>query len=151
PWDGGTFNLRYDNFDSKSDNNAVKRRNDAVSTDPFVIEEDAISFQNQAGERLSFEARVDLGPDVQIRYLGSKQLGTTKDQTDGDRSPPALPRPVLPAPAGTNTGRVSFARTEFDTMIHEVNLLSTSDDPFQWVFGAFYLDETVSLDQLRDN
>lgn len=151
PWDGGTFNLRYENFNSRSDNNAVKRRGDTVSTDPFVIEEDAVSYQDQAGERLSFEARVDLSPSVQVRYLGSKQLGTTKDQTDGDRTATALPRPVLPAAAGTNTGRVSFARTEFDTVIHEVNLLSTDDSPFQWVLGAFYLDEMVYLDQLRDN
>ena len=151
PWDGGTFNLRYENFNLLSDNNPVKRRGDTVSTDPFVIEEDATSYQNQAGERISGEARIDVLPGIQLRFLTSKQLGTTKDQTDGDRSATAPPRPVLPAPAGTNTGRVSFARTEFDTWINEVNLLSTGDGPFQWVAGAFYLDETVTLQQLRDN
>jgi iron complex outermembrane receptor protein len=151
PWDGGTFNLRYENFNLLSDNNPVKRRGDTVSTNPFVIEEDATSYQNQAGERLSGEARIDILPGMQLRFLTSKQLGTTKDQTDGDRSATALPRPVLPAAAGTNTGRVSFARTEFDTWINEVNLLSTGDGPLQWVAGAFYLDETVSLQQLRDN
>ena len=151
PWDGGTFNLRYENFNLLSDNNAVKRRNDTVSTDPFVIQEDATSYQNQAGERISGEARIDLTPGIALRFLTSKQLGSTKDQTDGDRSATAPPRPVLPAAAGTNTGRVSFARTEFDTWINEVNLLSTGDGPFQWVAGAFYLDETVSLQQLRDN
>src|SRR5262245_56669452 len=60
PWDGGTFNLRYENFNLLSDNNPVKRRGDTVSTNPFVIEEDATSYQNQAGERLSGEARIDI-------------------------------------------------------------------------------------------
>jgi iron complex outermembrane receptor protein len=151
PWDGGTFNLRYENFNFETDNNAVKRRGDTVSTDPFVIEEDALSYLNQAGERLSAEANIDINPSVRLRYLYSNQLGTTKDQTDGDRSATALPRPVLPAAAGTNTGRVSFARTEFDTQIHEINLLSIGDGPVQWVLGAFYMDETVTVDLLRDN
>ncbi|HEV7692259.1 MAG TPA: TonB-dependent receptor plug domain-containing protein, partial [Hyphomonadaceae bacterium] len=78
PWDGGTFNLRYENFNLLSDNNAVKRRGDTVSTDPFVIEEDAVSYQNQAGERISGEARFDVMPGMQLRFLTSKQLGTTK-------------------------------------------------------------------------
>jgi iron complex outermembrane receptor protein len=151
PADAWTFNLRYENFNLRTDNNAVKRRNDAVSSDPFVIQEDARSFLNQSGYRLSGEARWDINDAIALRYLLSKQWGTTKDQTDGDRTTTALPRPLPPAPNNTNTGRVSFARTEFDTMIHEINLLSTDDGPLQWVVGAFHLDETVPVDLLRDN
>jgi iron complex outermembrane recepter protein len=151
PDDAWTFNLRYENFNLETDNNAVKRRNDTVSADPFVIQEDARSFMNQSGYRLSGEARWDMNDWLAVRYLISKQWGTTKDQTDGDRTTTALPRPLPPAPNNTNTGRVSFARTEFDTMIHEVNLLSTDDGPLQWVVGAFYLDEDVPVDLLRDN
>lgn len=151
PADAWTFNLRYENFDYQTDNNAVKRRNDVVSLDPFVVQEDARSFLNQAGYRLSGEARWDVNDWLAVRYLISKQNGTTKDQTDGDRTTTALPRPLPPAPNNTNTGRVSFARTEFDTLIHEVNLLSTDDGPLKWVVGAFYLDEDVPVDLLRDN
>jgi iron complex outermembrane receptor protein len=151
PADAWTFNLRYENFNLRTDNNAVKRRNDAVSSDPFVIQEDARSFLNQSGYRLSGEARWDINDWIALRYLISKQWGTTKDQTDGDRTTTALPRPLPPAPNNTNTGRVSFARTEFDTMINEINLLSTDDGPLQWVVGAFHLDETVPVDLLRDN
>ncbi|MEP7210594.1 MAG: TonB-dependent receptor [Alphaproteobacteria bacterium] len=151
PTDGMVFNLRYENFDFQTDNNAVKRRNDIVSTDPFTIEEDARSFLNQSGYRLSGEAKIDIGSFATLRYVVSKQLGTTKDQTDGDRTNTALPRPLPPAANNTNTGRVSFARTEFDTVTHEVNLLSKDDGPFKWVVGAFYLDETVPVDLLRDN
>jgi iron complex outermembrane receptor protein len=151
PADAWTFNLRYENFNLRTDNNAVKRRNDAVSSDPFVIQEDARSFLNQSGYRLSGEARWDINDWIALRYLISKQWGTTKDQTDGDRTTTALPRPLPPAPNNTNTGRVSFARTEFDTIINEINLLSTDDGPLQWVVGAFHLDETVPVDLLRDN
>ncbi len=151
PNDDWTFNLRYENFDLQTDNNAVKRRNDTVSLDPFVIEEDARSFLNQSGYRLSGEARYDITNWMQVRYLVSKQVGTTKDQTDGDRTTTALPRPLPPAPNNTNTGRVSFARTEFDTTMHELNLLSTDNGPLKWVVGAFYLDEDVPVALLRDN
>jgi iron complex outermembrane receptor protein len=151
PTDALTFNLRYENFDYQTDNNAVKRRNDIVSTDPFVIQEDARSFLNQSGYRLSGEVNWDITDWVALRYLISKQRGTTKDQTDGDRTTTALPRPLPPLPNNTNTGRVSFARTEFDTLIHEINLLSADDGPLKWVVGAFYLDEDVPVDLLRDN
>src|SRR5690606_17225922 len=123
-----------------------KRRNDVVSADPFVIQEDARSFLDQSGYRLSGEARYDITDWMAVRYLVSKQLGTTKDQTDGDRTTTAPPRPP-----NTNPGRVSYARTEFDTITHEVNLLSTGADPLQWVVGAFYLEEDIPVYLWRDN
>ncbi len=140
------FNLRYDYFDYQTDNNAVKRRNDTVSTDPFVIQEDAISFLNQKGYRLSAEIRYDLTDRMQIRALSSWQDGYTKDQTDGDRTATAPPRP----PAA-NVGRISYASTTFKTWINEINLLSTGDGPLQWVIGGFYMDEEVPVDLFRDN
>ena len=139
-------NIRFDYFDSKSDNNAVKRRNDLVSSDPFVIQEDARSFQDQHGYRLSNETRIAFTPSIDFRTLISYQNMSTFDQTDGDRTATAPPRP--PANA---VGRVSYASTKFDTFIGEVNLLSTGQRKFNWVVGAFYLDETVDLLQLRDN
>ena len=151
PNDGLRLNLRYENFDYDTDNIAVKRRNDTVSTDPFVIQEDAQSFLLQQGYRLSAEINYDIGDWSTLRYLVSRQLGTTKDQTDGDRTATAPPRPLPPAPNNTNTGRVSYARTGFDTIIHEVNLLSQDTDPLKWVIGAFYLDEDIPVDLLRDN
>jgi iron complex outermembrane receptor protein len=145
PAEAWRFNLRYESFDYQTDNNAVKRRTD-TNPDPFVIQEDARSFLNQSGYRLSGEAKWDMTDAVQLRVLASKQNGTTKDQTDGDRTTTAPPRP----PAA-NVGRVSYARTEFDTNIYEVNLLSTDDGPLQWVVGAFYLNEDIPLILWRDN
>jgi iron complex outermembrane recepter protein len=139
-------NIRVDYFDSKSDNNAVKRRNDTVSTDPFVIEEDGRSYQNQHGGKLSNETKVKLFDGVDLRTLVSYQNLHTYDQTDGDRTATALPRP----PA-TNVGRVSKVATDIDTFIGEVNLVSTGKGPLNWVVGAFYLDETIDVLSLRDN
>ena len=139
-------NLRVDFFRFRSDNLAVKNRADAVSSDPFVIEEDGRSYLNQTGHRLSGEVRYAITDGVEVRALSSWQNGYTHDQTDGDRSATALPQP----PA-TNTGRVSFATTDFRTWIHELNLLSTGTDPLQWVVGAFRLSELVPVTLLRDN
>ncbi|WP_303758653.1 TonB-dependent receptor [Sphingobium yanoikuyae] len=139
-------NVRGEYFDSNSDNAAIKRRNDTVSTDPFVIEEDAIAYLHQRGLRLSGEVRYALSDGVEIRGLTSWQDGKTTDQADGDRTNTALPRP----PAA-NVGRVSYTNTRFKTWINEVNLLSTGNGPFSWVVGAFVLDETIPASILRDN
>lgn len=148
-------NVRGEYFDVRSDNNAVKNRNDKVSSDPFVIEEDGLSFQNQAGYRVSAEARYDVSDSVQARGLVSWQDGYTHDQTDGDRTATALPVPANLPTSGANTarfpGRVSNGDTRFKTLIGEANLLSTGKGPLQWVVGAFVLDEKVPVTLLRDN
>jgi iron complex outermembrane receptor protein len=149
------INVRGEYFNVRTDNNAVKNRNDLVSSDPFVIEEDGRSYMNQHGYRLSTEARYDLSDGVQARGLVSWQDGFTLDQTDGDRTATALPVPAALPTSGTNTakfpGRVSNASTEFKTLVSELNLLSTGKGPFQWVVGGFLLDETVPVTLLRDN
>jgi iron complex outermembrane receptor protein len=137
------FNVRAEIFDYQTDNNAVKRRDDIVSTDPFVIQEDADSFLNQRGHRFSLEARYDITDEIQARALASWQDGYTYDQTDRDRTATALPRP-------TGQGGVSRARTEFNTRIQEINLLSTGSGPFQWVVGAFRMEETIPFINFRD-
>ncbi|HVY80437.1 MAG TPA: TonB-dependent receptor [Steroidobacteraceae bacterium] len=144
--DRARANLRYEYFDYDTDNNAVKNRNDAVTSDPFTIEEDARSFLLQSGHRASGELHFDLTDTMELRGLVSFQDGYTKDQTDGDRTATAPPRP----PA-TNVGRVSYARTDFETDMYELNLLSKGEGPLQWVVGAFALDEDVPVTLLRDN
>ena len=150
-----TVNVRGEWFDVRSDNNAVKNRLDAVSRDPFVIEEDARSYQDQAGYRLSAEARYDLSDKVQARSLVSWQDGHTYDQTDGDRTATALGVPTGLATSSANTrtypGRVSNASTKFRTLLAEFNLLSTGTGPVQWVVGGFLMDESVPVTLLRDN
>jgi iron complex outermembrane receptor protein len=149
------INVRGEYFDVRTDNNAVKNRNDAVTSAPFVIEEDARSYQNQAGYRLSAEARYDVSDAVQARGLVSWQDGFTHDQTDGDRTATELPVPADLPTSGANTrafpGRVSNASTDFETLIAEMNLLSTGEGPLQWVVGGFLLDEDVPVTLLRDN
>jgi iron complex outermembrane receptor protein len=138
--------LHIDYFDSRSGNNAVKRRNDTVSSDPFVIEEDARSFQNQHGGKGSGEIKIALTPGIDFRTEISYQDLHTIDQTDGDRTATALPRP----PA-TAVGRVSQVSTDINTFMTEVNLLSTGTHNLNWVLGGFYLDERVDVLSRRDN
>jgi iron complex outermembrane receptor protein len=139
-------NLRLDYFDWQTDNNAVKNRNDLVTSDPFTIEEDARSFMDQQGHRKSLELHYELNDNMELRLLSSRQRGKTEDQTDGDRTATALPQPPT-----TNVGRVAYARTGFKTWIHELNLLSTGEGPTQWVVGGFYMHEGIPVSLLRDN
>jgi iron complex outermembrane receptor protein len=147
--------LRADYFNLETDNIAVKNRVDAVTSNPWVIEEDAYSYLNQEGYRLSGELRYELVQGVDVRALTSWQDGFTKDQVDGDRTATARPVPANLPTTGANTatfpGRVSRASTYFRTWINEVNVLSTGDGPVNWVAGAFFLNEFIPLEQLRDN
>jgi iron complex outermembrane receptor protein len=146
---------RGEYFDSRNDGNAVKRRSDQISDDPFVIEEDAISKTRQVGYRLSSDVQYDVTSGIQARGLIAWQSATTTDQTDGDRTSTALPVPPgLPA-TGANTalytGRVSNTSTAIDTLVSEINILSSGKGPFKWVAGGFLLDQHVGLELGRDN
>ncbi len=155
PVEGATFDLRYEYFERKTDNNAIKNRADLVTSDPFTIEEDALSYLNQDGYRASLEARFDLPAQTQLRVLTSYFDAQTSDQADGDRTATALPVP-LPLPTNTaNTnlypGRIGFTNQELQTFVTEVNFLSRGEDALQWVVGAFYMDETSPVQVYRDN
>jgi iron complex outermembrane receptor protein len=155
PNDRVTLDLRYEHFDRKTDYNAIKNRNDQVTSDPFTIEEDAISFLDQKGDRASLEARFQLTPGVTLRALTSYLDAVTTDQADGDRTATAQPVPANLPTNGANTalyrGRVSYTSQELRTWVSELNLMSSGDSPFQWVFGAFYLEEESPVSVLRDN
>jgi iron complex outermembrane receptor protein len=155
PNDRLTLDLRYEHFDRKTDYNAIKNRNDQVTSDPFTIEEDAISFLNQKGDRISLEARFELTPNVALRALTSYLDAETRDQADGDRTATALPVPANLPTNGANTalypGRVSYTTQGLKTKVSEINLLSTGDSALQWVVGAFHLDEESPVSVLRDN
>lgn len=155
PTDGMTFDLRYEQFERETDYNAIKNRNDAVTSAPFVIEEDAISFLNQDGYRASLEARIDLSGTLQLRALTSYFDADNEDQADGDRTATALPVPGNLPTSGPNTalypGRVGLTRQGLETWVSELNLLSQGDAPLQWVIGGFYMDETTPVEVLRDN
>lgn len=155
PMDSLSFNLRYEHFDFGSDYNAIKNRNDAVTNDPYTIEEDARSYLNQDGYRASLEANWDISNSLRLRAITSKQHSFNEDQADGDRTATALPVPGNLPTNGANTtlypGRVGFSNQTVDTKITEVNLLSTGTQRFNWVIGGFYLSEDIPVQVLRDN
>jgi iron complex outermembrane receptor protein len=141
PLDVLTFDLRYEHFDLGSGYNAIKNRFDAVTSDPYTIEEDAKSYLNQDGYRASIEGRWDVTSSMQLRVLNSRLRAFNEDQADGDRT----------ATAPIPTGRVGLTTQSFNTKVTEVNLLSTGEHKVQWVVGGFYMDETTPVSVLRDN
>nr|PZN67199.1 MAG: TonB-dependent receptor [Pseudomonadota bacterium] len=155
PTDTMYFDLRYEHFDRDTDYNAIKNRNDLVTSDPFTIEEDAISFLDQKGDRASLEANFDLSPRLGLRLQTSYLDAITTDQADGDRTATAPPVPAELPTSGANTalypGRVSYTSQELRTWVSEVNLLSQGEGALQWVVGAFYMQEESPVSVLRDN
>lgn len=150
-----SLDLRYEHYDLQSGYNAVKNRNDAVTDDPFIIEEDGISYLDQSGYRASFQGRIDLPAGLQLRLQTSRERFDSVDQADGDRTATALPVPVgLPTnTANTNLypGRVGWTSNTTKTQVSEVNLLSTGERNFNWVIGGFYMSEEIPVQVLRDN
>ncbi|MFO1014990.1 MAG: TonB-dependent receptor [Caulobacteraceae bacterium] len=139
------FNFRYEVFRSDTDFNAIKRRNDVVSTDPFVIEEDAISRQLLKGYRVDGEAAYDITDGIRLRWITSYQSYQSEDVSDGDRTATAPPRPP-----NSNVGRIGYALTGFNTITHEFDVLSTDENsPLEWVVGGFYLQEDIPVLLLR--
>jgi len=136
-------NVRGEYYHSDNDNNAVKPWQDTINRNPYAIAEDARSFLRQKGTRISAELNHAVSDAMTLRWLGSWQDGRTTDQTDGDRSDTALPRPGV--------GRVGFTDTSLKNNIHEINLISTGAGPVDWVLGGFLLDGRVDVTVLRDN
>ena len=140
------LNLRASTFHSNTDFIAVKRRGDTISIDPFVIEEDAISYQRQDGYRVAGELRAPLLTGVDLRVFGDWQDLKTVDQSDGDRSNTALPQPPTP-----NIGRVAGGISRYHIANAEVNLISSGDGAIDWVLGAYYLNDYANILSRRDN
>jgi iron complex outermembrane recepter protein len=143
-------NLRYEDYLNDYDNNAIKNRNDAITRDPFTIEEDAISYLKQDGYRTSGEITFDFS-NVRLRWLSAAEHGIYTDASDGDRTATAAPRVAGNAATNANVGRVTYGRTKINTAIHELNVLSTGDSALNWVVGAFHLEDTTDIAIHRHN
>lgn len=137
PTDKFQANLRYEYFRNASDWIAVKNRNDPVS-DPFIINEDGKSDLLQDGSRAELEAKWDFLPGMQLRWNTNYQYALNTDWGDGDRTATA----TIGAP---QNGRIAYGQTEFNTLINEINLISTAEGPLEWVVGAFDFVESINL------
>ena len=149
------LNLRVEYFDFKSDNNAIKNRLDAVTKDPRIIEEDALSYLNQSGTRTSLEGRWGFRDDVELRGHLAWQDGKSWDAVDGDRTATAKPLPAgLPSTSANRAvypGRTGINGTVIKTLVAETNLISTGEGPFQWQAGAFFMRDNLDVPQALDN
>jgi iron complex outermembrane receptor protein len=137
PIDALQIKLHYSRYLNDTDYNAIKNRNDVVSSDPFVIEENGPSDFYQKGYVASAEADYDFS-NATLKWVSSYQDGFTQDISDGDRTAAA-------------TNKLSYGKTIFRTQTHELNLISNNDGPVDWVAGLFYLDEQIPVTLLRWN
>jgi iron complex outermembrane receptor protein len=96
-------NVRGEYFNVQTDNNAVKRRGDTVSTNPFEIQEDGLSFQDQVATACLPKPAMTSVIAYRRCALVSWQDGYTHDQTDGDRTATALAVPANLPTSGANT------------------------------------------------
>ncbi|MEO6339355.1 MAG: TonB-dependent receptor [Caulobacteraceae bacterium] len=139
PTDKLQANLRYEYFRNATDWIAVKNRNDLVTSDPFVIEEDGKAALTQKGYRSELEVRWDFNPGLQLRWNTNYQYGINVDWGDADRT---ATQPTL---APVNAGRIAYGETGFNTLVNEINLISTAGGPLEWVVGAFDFLENVPV------
>jgi iron complex outermembrane receptor protein len=139
PFERWQTNFRFEDFLNDTTYNAVKRRGDP-NRDPFVINEDAVSYLRQDGYRSEIETRYDLLDWLQVRGNVNYQYSLNRDIGDGDRNT----NPSTPA-LGPDRGRLGFTQTIFNTLVSEIDLITTGESDVQWVLGAFYMDETVPV------
>ena len=132
PNDAWITNFRYEKFRNHTDYNAVKRRGDTVSTDPFVIEEDAISnFLAGLAIAPRWKAGSTLAKGLQLRADVNYQYGINEDLADGDRSATAHHRRGA---AKRPPGLCPHDLQHPDPARPNLDLVS-GDGPFQWVGG----------------
>lgn len=132
PVESLSANLRYEYSRSDNDNFAYQPFSAASGADPFVIAEDAISYNVQTGSRWDGELRYDLTPTLQARWISSRQRNDNDDLSDTDRS------------ASLPTRGLGGVITSYRIWTHELNLISSGNETLDWVAGAFYLTDDAT-------
>jgi iron complex outermembrane receptor protein len=161
PNDKLQVNLRFEDDVSDNGDNAVKNRYALLPTEPsgapnplynpnlYQISEDARGYYREALYRSDLEAKYDVIPSLELRYLLSYQHGHVNDLVDGDRSTEPNTFSIKGWP-GNFPGRLAYIYTVNNILLNEFDLISQSAGPLQFVLGAFTLDENVSTTQVND-
>jgi iron complex outermembrane recepter protein len=146
PNDDFQATLRYEPYQSRTDGYALKPDMNSVAPGSIYYDPHAAAIQNQAflidynvnqytnitGERTGLTGMWHVTDGFEIKSITSYQDGYLSDLTDIDGSS---------APANIYLVR----RADFETFTQELNVLSTSASPFQWVAGAYYLHTNQPL------
>jgi len=103
-------------------------------SDPFVFNYDTPVRNYERVWRNSAEIKYTLPDGVVIRSLTGYQKAISRITHDGDGAG-AAPLPSLVTPQNTDENIFS----------QEINLLSPTSGPFQWILGGFYLDDHIDL------
>ena len=140
------FDLRYETFVRQDNGPAIKpleysiptssRYYDPVSASlqnsPFTIDTDSSQSTHISGQRASLAVNWDVTSFMKIRSISTYQDGRASDSLDVD--------------LGLAPGNGQLNRT-FRSKVYtqEINLISTSSGPLQWVVGGFYLHSQFPL------
>lgn len=148
-------NLEYQYYVSDTGGILVKNPNDLVTSNPFIVEENANTYINLTGFLTKGELHVRVTDGMELRAITSYQSNNDHDREDGDGTDTAPPEPLecqfVLVPACSNVGRVGGSDAHWEDIISEVDLFSTGTGPLQWIGGAFYLNEVNPLWTGRDN
>lgn len=143
--------LQHQEFSSDTHGPALKGGFDTISDDPRVVYHDTAEFYRLNTQLTSLHLDWSL-PSSQLNMVVSKQRYHMRRKFDFDRSSLTANDPApLPlkgqldllgeAPIPQFVGNLSQLDHSYTA---EVNLTSLpSDDSFQWVIGAFYLDTEI--------
>lgn len=134
PSDRFDATLRYDRYWEDNSGPALKPTGSAASdpfsatiqNDPFKIAYSAPQYFRMDGTRYALEFNYDIVPGLKLRSITSHSAVDVVDAADLDY--------------GRAVQDVQMVRWyPLRTYTQEVNLISETDSPFQWVAGGFYM------------
>lgn len=143
------LNLRGEYWKSTSDGLVFKRRNDTISSDPYVIEQSGQTYFDHVYYRGQIDMRYDVTDNVQVKSLTTWLRGNTEEQDDLAQNN-AVPNGTG-FPFGNPSTGVTRLYTGFRTFTTELDVLSTGNGPVQWVVGGFWMNDKVPGDVIIDN
>lgn len=132
PIDELTVNLRSEYYDSDNQYLAIKRRDD-TNPNPFQINEDGISQGETGNVRSDLEVNWQATDGVKLRYQAARGVGHQFGLGDRNHD------------VGGAANNLGILRYDARSWTHEFDVISTGDGPFQWVVGAFYLDQSTGV------
>jgi iron complex outermembrane receptor protein len=146
PSDNSDVTFRFEPYESRTDGFALKPDMSSIPSTSSAFDPFAASIQNQPytidysfpqfyniqGQRTSIVANWVPVSWLKVRSVSSYQTGYESDADDIDTS--------------SAPGNFTFHRkASFNTYTQEINLLSNSPGPFQWVVGGYYLNARQPL------
>lgn len=99
-------------------------------TDFHEIRKNAPEFVDTLIQGLDFDASINLSDDLLLKSITSYQTNDNEILVDADNSELAI--------------ETRYRKNNAEQYSQEINLISQTDDPFQWILGAYYYHEELT-------